>query len=148
MLWLRLFWWVVWRGFVWGTILGGVVGAVVVLFAGAIYGIYYGAIMGLLVGALNGILLCLVTWMYSDLPTNENAFKHAVQAVGILVNIVGSFAVASLLFGLMGFAFVPAVIAGITAYVLSGKFVKYAIEQMRAAQHRSVAKKSHLTPSV
>lgn len=85
--WLRLVWWVLSRGFVFGMIEGALVGTLIVPLAGTMFGLVYGGTLGLVLGLLNGLLLALLTRVFFYRRRNRSRFIACVMLVAITIDV-------------------------------------------------------------
>jgi len=78
MVWVRIFWWMVWRAVVSGAVSGALFGALLALILGAVFGFVFGAVFGLVAGIVNGLALILLTRKSVSLSLKSPSFQKAV----------------------------------------------------------------------
>lgn len=125
MIWLRLVWYVFWRGLVVGAIEGALFGTLVAFGYGLYFGVQIGAWLGGGLGLINGLVLALIVrWYALNQPNNPNDFLRVIRLATIpfdmVIVLVVSMAFASL------WGVIPPFIAAFTIYTLSADFAEYA----------------------
>src|SRR5689334_19697582 len=93
MLWLRLVWWVFWRGIVSGAVLGaafgGIFGVLAFNLAPVIIGAIYGGAIGFGMGVADGIVLATVTQLFFNPPDKSPHYAMWIQILGVTLNFIG-----------------------------------------------------------
>lgn len=134
-LWLRLFWWVLWRGVVSGAVLGAMFGCLLVILWGGIVGVFYGAIMGFVLGTVDGLLSCAVVQVHyrqhSTFP-----LLNAILCIGVVVNIAGGFVLSLLLVGNGFLVVIPPLLAAAALYFSRG-FAEYTAQELSSLKTRN-----------
>jgi hypothetical protein len=129
--WLRLVWWVLWRGIVSGAVLGAAFGGFFGLLAfnitPVLIGAIYGGAIGLGMGAVDGIILATITALFFNPPQKSPRYQLWIQILSVALNFIGVY-----LYSRLGFPYgsvgpLLAVMAAVPAYFLSPRFVKYAV---------------------
>ncbi|MBI1278711.1 MAG: hypothetical protein GC179_11345 [Anaerolineaceae bacterium] len=137
MVWLRLVWYVFWRGLIFGAVEGALFGTLIALVYGLIYGVLIGAGLGAVLGLINGLLLAaLARWYALNQPDNPNDFLRDIRILTIpfdmIVVLVFSMGFASL------FGLIPPFVAAYTIYNLSPGFAEYADSLRKQIPSRNV----------
>ncbi|MBA3869467.1 MAG: hypothetical protein H0X30_09955 [Anaerolineae bacterium] len=107
MFWLRLFWWVLWRGIVSGALLGAMFLYV---------GLFWGAVLGMAFGIVNGIALVLLTQVVSPL-NHPHHYRWSALLVSVVCTTITSLLWASGIDASPELALILTVVATITATV-------------------------------
>ncbi len=124
MIWLKLIWYVFWRGLVLGAIQGLLFGTLIALIYGMLYGVIIGAFLGAGLGLLNGMSFAFITRDYFYRPYRAAWYLKAIRRAAIPIDMLVVFG-CSLLF-VSFLAIIPAIIAGANVYYLSPGFAEYA----------------------
>lgn len=144
MIWLRLFWWVLWRGIVSGAALGAALGTVILIpyaFASTLfvcgYGFFVGAAvgggLGLILGILDGILLTTVTWWRFDPANAPPRDEHILKWVIGIVNTIGGYiALERLMNDMNFFLLIAVVVATVAALHYVPAYTDYAARELAA----------------
>ena len=110
MVWLRLFWWMVWRGVVRGAASGALFGTVLALILGTVFGFVFGAILGLATGIVNGLAVVTVTHFWFYPPENSPRYRKAIiTTVAICTAITSLIVMNSLWFGVAILIILPTI---------------------------------------
>ncbi len=120
------------RGFVLGCVLGAVYGTILVILLGTIYGALTGAVLGLIVGIIGGLIIGSITCRWFFPAANAQKYRRTVRVAGFVIALVGTGVGLGLFFGLdsrnwmsgeiLGFVYIPAIIAAITGIFVSDRF--------------------------
>ncbi len=128
MYWLRLVWWMIWRGVVSGAGLGALFGTVIGLFIGTILGAFYGAVLGLITGIVDGIALAVLTRYWFMPPEDSLRFRRTASIVVAVCTLVTSLVILNnLMSGTLALVFVPGIIATIASSLIARRFPSYSV---------------------
>jgi hypothetical protein len=138
--WLRLVWWVFWRGVVSGAVLGaafgGIFGLLAFSLAPILIGAIYGGLIGLGMGVVDGLVLATTTILFFNPPEKFPRYLIWMQIVSVALNFIGVYLYSRLEFPYSSVGYLLAVMAAVPAYFLSPRFVKYALSLYQpAASH-------------
>ena len=107
MIWLRLFWWVLWRGIVSGAFLGAMFLYV---------GLFWGAVLGMVFGIVNGVALVLLTQVVSPL-SHPRHYRWSALLISMICTTITSLLWASGIHASSEVTLILTVVATITAAV-------------------------------
>jgi hypothetical protein len=139
MIYLRLVWWVFWRGLLYGGIAGILTGTIFAAFAGTTYGVLIGTVMGAVLGLLNGLSLAGMTrFLFAKPPVDRSRYIDCTRLLTIPIDVVVALAYGLPTFGLFGV--IPALLIAIAAFALSPAFADYAIYQLKHNSSYNIAK--------
>lgn len=128
MYWIRLFWWMVWRGAFSGAVLGALFGTIIGLFIGTVFGAFYGAILGLITGIIDGIALAVLTRLWFMPPQDTPQFRRAASIVVAVCTLVTSLVILNnLMAGTSALVFIPGIIATIASSLIARRFPSYTV---------------------
>ena len=130
MIWLRMFWWMTWRGAVSGAGMGALFGTVIALWLGTIFGAFYGAILGIATGFVSGLALTIMTriW-FSASPASPN-FKPASVTVTVVATALTSLLLLVTLMGGSAFlVIVPTIIPSVVSGLIARRFPQYVADE-------------------
>ena len=136
MVWIKLFWWMVWRGVVTGAASGAVFGTIVALFLGTFFGLIFGAILGLATGILNGLAVAIITrfWFYP--PQNSPHYRKAMITTVVICTALTSLIVMnSLWFGVTILIILPTIIATVVFGLMARRFPAYVESEFWEREH-------------
>jgi hypothetical protein len=139
MIWLRLIWWVFWRGLLCGAIQGLLFGTLIALIYGMFYGVIIGTLLGAVLGLINGLSLAVITRSYFNPPRNPDRFLRSIRWTATPINMLVVFACAFLFVSIV--AIIPALIAAFDVYHFSFGFAEYAdsqLTQLPLASHQRI----------
>jgi hypothetical protein len=129
--WLRLVWWILWRGIVAGAVLGAAFGGVLGLLAfnlgPVLIGAIYGGAIGLGMGLVDGLVLATTTVLFFNLPQKSPRYLLWIQIIGVALNFIGVYLYSRVEFPYSSVGYLLAVMAAVPAYFLSPRFAKYAV---------------------
>jgi hypothetical protein len=124
MIWLRLVWYVFWRGLLFGAIEGALFGTLVVFLYGLYFGVQIGAWLGAGLGLINGLVLAAITRSFAfNQPHNPNDFLRDIRLATIPFDMVVVLVFSLPFAGFWGI--IPPFIAAFTIYILSLDFAEY-----------------------
>jgi hypothetical protein len=113
MFWLKLIWWMLWRGIAYGAVLGALFGGAIVSILGLVsfsfeaigfclFVFFYGGLLGggggLILGALNGAALTLQTRLFFYPPNTQEQYRKWLRVVVASLSFVGGMLLTRLLF--------------------------------------------------
>ncbi|MBA3869466.1 MAG: hypothetical protein H0X30_09950 [Anaerolineae bacterium] len=124
---VRIVWWIFSRGILWGAILGAVLGTVFSPLAGTIFGFFYGAGIGLVVGGIDAFALGATAHFFMDMNRPARIVPW-LRLIAVVLTFISAYICTDLLMNhLPPFAQIVALIAIIPAYILTPRFVDYAV---------------------
>ena len=125
MIWIRLFWWMVWRSVISGAACGALFGTILALVLGALFGFMYGAILGLITGIVNGLALVILTRFWFSESPDAPRFRRATVALVVVCTALTSFVVMNEWFGVFDITLItllPSIIATIVLGLIARRF--------------------------
>jgi hypothetical protein len=129
MIWLKLFWWMVWRGVIGGAALGALFGTVLALWIGAVFGVFYGAVLGVVTGIVNGIALVILTRFWFSPPQNSLTFRRTAAVLVVICTVVTGLPLMNwLTSGTTFFILPPTIIAALAMALFARLFPQFAVE--------------------
>ncbi|MEZ4669606.1 MAG: hypothetical protein R3E39_17005 [Anaerolineae bacterium] len=148
MLWLRLFWWVLWRGVLCGAILGAALGLLLSMFYvfsafvacgyGLILGAVYGGIFGFMLGVPNALALTGLTWWRVTILHTESSNVELTGIVIVIVNALGGYIVLDkMINGNGAFAVVPITCAILVGLYYRQSFNDYGTRELAKRMRRN-----------
>ena len=123
---VRIVWWIFSRGIGWGAILGAAFGTVLSPIFGTIYGFFYGAAIGFVVGGVDAFALGATAHFFMDINHPERIVPWP-RLIAVVLTFAGAYVCTSLLMNLPAVAVIVALIAIVPAYLLTPRFVKFAV---------------------
>src|SRR5678815_352850 len=91
MIWVKLFWWMLWRSVLSGAASGAIYGTLLALILGAVFGFIFGAILGLVVGIVNGLALVILTRRSVSKSPDTARFRKAAVRLVVICTAISSF---------------------------------------------------------
>ena len=130
MIWLRMVWWIVWRGAVSGAASGALFGTVIALWLGTIFGVAYGAILGIATGVVSGLALTIMTRIWFSSSPASPHFKPASVVVTVIATALTSlWLLNAIMFETTILVIVPSIIASIVSGLIARQFPKYVADE-------------------
>jgi hypothetical protein len=93
MIWLRLVWYIFWRGLLWGALEGTLLGTVIFPIIGTMFGLPIGACIGGVVGCINGLILARMIRRMHHYSSDSQFDGRIIRRAYIQANIIVTFLV-------------------------------------------------------
>lgn len=123
---VRIVWWIFSRGIGWGALLGAAFGTVFSPIVGTIYGFFYGAAIGFVVGGVDAFALGATAHFFMDINYPERILPW-LRLIALVLTFTVAYICTSALMSLPSIAVIVAIIAVIPAFVLTPRFVQFAV---------------------
>src|SRR5678815_5965335 len=88
MIWVKLFWWMLWRSVLSGAASGALYGTLLALILGAVFGFVFGAILGLITGIVNGLALMILTRRWVSKSQDSSYFRKAAVRLVVVCTAI------------------------------------------------------------
>ena len=139
MIWVKLFWWMLWRSVLSGAASGALYGTLLALILGAVFGFVFGAILGLVTGIANGIALVILTRRWVSKSQDSTRFRKAAVRLVVICTAITSFILMNLLFAGIGlFTVSPTMIATVVLGLIARRFPAYVENEFWEHEHPEV----------